>query len=356
MKKSIITIAVAALALASCEKAREEQKDAVSNNPIPVTVELSIGAAEPETKLSYTLDGNVLKSSWQTGDKVSLITCYNFDPYGGDRGRIVSIDNLTAESDGKTVRFTGTFSNPTPVSTGTLEAKIIYPALEGTAPAASPKEPQNNQASYGPFYVGDDEFLHLDGDRKFIQPMDNSTSNLQYYTLMVGDTDLAALKETGVVSATLVHLSYILKADLTMPDRGYNFVIKRVGIIQQVDEGVPPVLRNFGATDFHAPSFRLAGAANLWTYMHDVKSDGSVSDIGVVFNRGKTHTVYFVGGFSSDASACQILGGKSKLRIVAEGTENGVERTLSATLNVTGGVYSLRPGDMYRLSATLAVE
>ena len=355
MKHRFIIMAAAVLA-AACEK-QPINPEGVTFDPVAATIEVSIDAA-PETKMDYTLDGNVLKCSWKEGDKISLVSYYSTGPYGGAFGEYVANDVFTAQSAGQTVKFKGTFSNPTPATGGTIGVKIIYPALDGT-PLASPKEPQNNQESYGPFYVGNDKFLHLDASRKYIQPSENSRSNLEYYTLMIGEADVNELKSGHLTTvATIQHFTYVIKADLTMPDNGKNYVIKRVGIVGQTTESTDvhvPILANFGSADFKTTTFNGGKRTQLWTYMHDVQENGDPSNIGVVFNKGATTSVYFVGGFANSTEYFKVFKDLSKLKIVAEGTKGGNSCTLSYTWTASGEI-SLQSGKFYRLSATLAEE
>ena len=353
MKNQYTILAAAIILAAACEKS-QIQEEGPKFNPIPATIEVSIAAPEtPETKMNYSFDGNILKGSWEEGDKISVISYYSVAPFGGATGEMVANDVFTAESGGKTVKFSGTFSNPTAQGAGTISIKIIYPALEGT-PLASPKEPQNNYNSYGPFYVGNDNFLHLDSDRKYIQPAENSIYNLKYYTLMVGEADLANLQSGSLASVTLLHFTYIIKADLTMPDNGANYLIKRVGIIGQSTDNNSnhvPSLRNYNSADFKMTHFTGTGT-QLWTYMLNIQADGSASSSGVVFNKGQTTTVYFVGGFGNNTEQFKLFSGLSQLKIQAEGTKNEQPCTLTKTLTASGDKV-LATGNIYRLSATL---
>ena len=355
MNNKYLIIAAAIMMASACEKNLTDP-ESPKFNPIPATIEVSIAGSEtPDTKLGYTLDANVLKSSWKKGDKISVISYYIVGPGGGAYGKIVANDVFTAESAGESVKFSGTFSNPTPETGGVIDVRIMYPALEGT-PLASPKEPENDEAAHGPFYIGDDKFLHLDSGRKYIQPDANSVDNLKYYTLMLGFADLAQLQSCTLTVASLAHFTYIIKADLTMPDNGNNYLIKKVSLIGQStgSDSYIPTLRSWGSADFKTLHFS-SSHTQLHTYMSDVKSDGSVSDTGVTFNKGATTTVYFVGGFGSTSEVYKFFNGLSQLKVVAEGTKSGTPCTLSKTLTA-GGDIVLVTGNIYRLSATLAED
>lgn len=344
----------AAVLAAACEK-QPINPEGVTFDPVAATIEVSIDAA-PETKMDYTLDGNVLKCSWKEGDKISLVSFYSTGPNGGAFGEYVANDVFTAQSAGQTVKFKGTFSNPTPATGGTIGVKIVYPALDGT-PLASPKEPQNLETSYGPFYVGNDKFLHLDASRKYIQPSENSRSNLEYYTLMIGEADVDELKSGRLSVTSIKHFTYVIKADLTMPNNGKNYVIKKVGIVGQTTELTDvhvPSLANYGSADFKTTVFNGGQRTQLWTYMGNVQANGKPS-LGVVFNKGATTSVFFVGGFANNTTFFKVFKDVSKLRIVAEGTKDDNPCTLSYTWTASSEI-SLQSGKFYRLSATLAEE
>ena len=234
--------------------------------------------------------------------------------------------------------------------------KIVYPALDGT-PLASPKEPQNLETSHGPFYVGNDKFLHLDASRKYIQPSENSRSNLEYYTLMIGEADVNELKSGRLSVTPIKHFTYVIKADLTMPDNGKSYLIKRVGIVGQTIESTDvhvPSLANSGSADFKTTVFNGGKKTQLWTYMGNVQANGEPSS-GVVFAKGATTSVYFVGGFANSTEYFKVFKDLSKLKIVAEGTKAGNPCTLSYTWTASSEI-SLQSGKFYRLSATLAEE
>jgi phage baseplate assembly protein gpV len=86
--------------------------------------------------------------------------------------------------------------------------------------------------------------------------------------------------------------------------------------------------------------------------MLNIQADGSASSSGVVFNKGQTTTVYFVGGFGNNTEQFKLFSGLSQLKIQAEGTKNEQPCTLTKTLTASGDKV-LATGNIYRLSATL---
>ena len=98
---------------------------------------------------------------------------------------------------------------------------------------------------------------------------------------------------------------------------------------------------------------RIAAAVPL-VHVGNVQANGEPSS-GVVFTKGATTSVYFVGGFANSTEYFKVFKDLSKLKIVAEGTKGGNPCTLSYTWTASSEI-SLQSGKFYRLSATLAEE
>ena len=105
MKKTFLIFCGLSLILAaSCSKTPLEKQEDGTCNPVELSFYASIGD-NVDTRLTYTPDGNALKSSWnKTYDKLSLVS---LDSYGN----VVSSDIFTAQSNGKKVKFSGTYTN-----------------------------------------------------------------------------------------------------------------------------------------------------------------------------------------------------------------------------------------------------
>lgn len=345
MKKNYY-IAIA-LTLAACTKAPVPQvQEGPACNPVPVTVTASIDV--PDTKMSYTPDGNVLKSSWAKGDKISLIA-YNHDY------KMVTNDILTAESAGASVRFSGTFSNPSGDVSG---VRLVYPALTGS-PAASPLEVNNNYNTTGPFSI-DAGLLKLASDRQFVQThngtyTENGLQNLPYYTLMVASPDRDAVR-SGSFTASFSHLTYIIKATLTMPATNpagdYDYWVTKAELWgKETSPGVFPTLKYYGTAGFFNGSFNTGQATRLRTSFGGIKDDGTPN--GFQIERNGTLVVYFVGGFNVQEEAYRLLqGGGYDIKVYF------TDRTepLTATFPVTANPYfQIAVGKMYRFAATLSL-
>ena len=141
-RKSIILAGLAVVFAAACTKSPAEDKtgeEIISGTAIPVSLEVSIGNENPETRLTYELDesATALKSTWEKDDRISLVT---YD----QNYKLMGNDVLTAESSGSSVKFTGTYTCPEKVGSSVRTGiVVVYPALSG-GPLASPVQPSND--------------------------------------------------------------------------------------------------------------------------------------------------------------------------------------------------------------------
>ena len=118
MKKSIILLAVVSASLVSCSKIEESRPEVKSGIPMSISASFS-----DLTKTSTVADGNVLKSTWDAEESISIITLDALS-----KGKVVAIDNFTSRGAAgrSSAKFTGTFTG------GVNPVKVIavYPALE----------------------------------------------------------------------------------------------------------------------------------------------------------------------------------------------------------------------------------
>lgn len=351
-RKNIIIAGLAVVFAAACTKAPAEEQageENISGTAIPVSLEVSIGTEDPETRLTYELDGEgtALKSTWEKGDQISLIT---YD----QNGRMMKNDVLTAESSGTSVKFTGTYSGSAEAGNSTRTGiSIIYPALSGD-PLASPAEPGWWNAYYtsGPFYIAD-KILALSGTRKFIQPGDGILTYLPYYTLMCGSlTDLDNFLETGKFTTTLYHYTYIIKAELTLPsthpdgESDYNITSVKIDVPQSYKPFMYYGSFNFGTGDFKETYKTNA----LQTYLGKIISNGEV--MGIYCPRSSKVTVYFVGGFRHPSMLFNFNDASPWTITAYYLDENLEEKTLTATKTIKSGI-NMYSGNMYTMSAEL---
>lgn len=351
-RKSIILAGLAVVFAAACTKSPAEEKtgeEIISGTAIPVSLEVSIGNENPETRLTYELDGagTALKSTWNKGDRISLVT---YD----QNYKLMGNDVLTAESSGTSVKFTGTYTCPEQVGTSArVGIRIIYPALSGD-PLSTAAEPALSNGYYtdGPFYIHD-RLLCLDKDRMFIQYSDGNLSNLPYYTLMTGSVDRDDFLETGKFTATMQHATYIIKAELTLPsthpDGTSDYTITSVKIQTEAEAPkIPTTLVGYGNMGFMQMNF-VQGKYYMQTYLGKIRYDGEV--MGIACPRSSKVTVYFIGGLSSETT--RFFADVDYLNITAYHLDvNLEEKTLTATKQFKTGLI-MTDGYIYTISADL---
>lgn len=351
-RKNIILAGLLVVFAAACTKSPAEEKtgeELISGTAIPVSLEVSIGNENPETRLTYELDvaGTALKSTWNKGDRISLVT---YD----QNYKLMGNDILTAESSGTSVKFTGTYTCPEKVGTSKrFGISIIYPALSGD-PLSTAAEPASSNGYYtdGPFYI-QDRLLCLDADRKFIQPADGNLSNLPYYTLMTGSVDRDDFLETGKFTTTMQHATYIIKAELTLPsthpDGTSDYNITSVKIQTEAEAPkIPTTLVGYGEMGFVQMNF-VKVKSYMQTYLGKIRYDGEV--MGIACPRSSKVTVYFIGGLVSEPT--KFFADVDYLKITAYHLDvNGEEKTLTATKQFKKGLI-MTDGYIYTISADL---
>lgn len=345
--KNIILACLATVLAAACSKAPAGDTtgdETVYGEPIPVTIEVGIGKEDPETRMAYTLSGNTLKSSWNKGDQISLVT-YDLNY------KLMTNDILTAEASGTSVKFKGTYSCPEQIGSSIrVGVTIIYPALSGE-PLATPPEPALSNGYYtsGPYYI-QDRLLNLDADRKFIQYSDGNLVNLPYYTFMEGNVDRDTFLATGKFTTTLQHKTYIIKAELQLPsihpDGNSDYLITSVKVeTKRPSPAIPTGLRGYGSMGFLRTVFAYT-KSDLQTYLGKIRSDGVA--MGINCPRNSKITVYFIGGLADEKP--YILRDDDLEITICHLDENLEEKTLTVTRSVQHSV-KISYGVMYTMSA-----
>ena len=211
MKKTFLILCCLSLILAaSCSKTPLEKQEDGTCNPVELSFYASIGD-NVDTRLTYTPDGNALKSSWnKTYDKLSLVS---LDSYGN----VVSSDIFTAQSSGKKVKFSGTYTNSKKASS----IIIYYPAFsEGEGPYYSPSTGRYNKySSHGPFGMDGSELI-LNEDVPVQQSSNGNLGLMGYFSLMTAliNADDLLIYFKNDIAISLIHSTYIIKAELKMPE------------------------------------------------------------------------------------------------------------------------------------------
>lgn len=123
MKKlnNILLAGLALVAAVSCNKTETPAAQPEENPGVPMTLTATLGG--PETKVTMNEDGNVLKSTWDASEKISVITSTG----SGYSARVQTIDTFTysGAAGQKSVDFTGTFTGD-----AAHNIWVVYPALE----------------------------------------------------------------------------------------------------------------------------------------------------------------------------------------------------------------------------------
>ena len=349
MKKTFLIFCGLSLILAaSCSKTPLEKQEDGTCNPVELSFYASIGD-NVNTKLSYTPDGNVLKSSWnKTYDKLSLVS---LDSYGN----VVSSDIFTAQSSGKKVKFSGTYTNSNKASS----IIIYYPAFsEGEGPYYSPSTGRYNKySSHGPFGMDGSELI-LDEDVPVQQSSNGNLGLMGYFSLMTAliNADDLLIYFKNDIAISLIHSTYIIKAELKMPEwKDQNgdplgTYVTRVNMYAS-----NPSVLTYSGKGYMCKNGSLWGGfgtpqQSMSLALGNIRqSDGQ--PVGFNANAGETITVYMVGfrGLHEGSIPRLYIDDSSPFMIEVEHTSG---EPLYAVSTKTA-YYQLKPGFVYYLSATM---
>lgn len=126
MKKlnQFLMAGLALVAAVSCNKTETPAAQPEENPGVPMTLTATI--CGPETRMTMAEDGNVLKSTWDASEKISVITYTG----SGFDARVQTIDTFeySGAAGQKSVDFTGTFTGD-----AANNIWVVYPALEYNA-------------------------------------------------------------------------------------------------------------------------------------------------------------------------------------------------------------------------------
>ena len=349
MKKTFLIFCGLSLILAaSCSKTPLEKQEDGTCNPVELSFYASIGD-NVDTKLSYTPDGNVLKSSWnKTYDKLSLVS---LDSYGN----VVSSDIFTAQSSGKKVKFSGTYTNSNKASS----IIIYYPAFsEGEGPYYSPSTGRYNKySSHGPFGMDGSELI-LNEDVPVQQSSNGNLGLMGYFSLMTAliNADDLLIYFKNDIAISLIHSTYIIKAELKMPEwKDQNgdplgTYVTRVNMYAS-----NPSVLTYSGKGYMCKNGSLWGGfstpqQSMSLALGNIRqSDGQA--VGFNANAGETITVYMVGfrGLQEGSIPRLYIDDSSPFMIEVEHTSG---EPLYAVSTKTA-YYQLKPGFVYYLSATM---
>lgn len=349
MKKTFLIFCGLSLILAaSCSKTPLEKQEDGTCNPVELSFYASIGD-NVDTRLTYTPDGNALKSSWnKTYDKLSLVS---LDSYGN----VVSSDIFTAQSSGKKVKFSGTYTNSNKASS----IIIYYPAFsEGEGPYYSPSTGRYNKySSHGPFGMDGSELI-LNEDVPVQQSSNGNLGLMGYFSLMTAliNADDLLIYFKNDIAISLIHSTYIIKAELKMPEwKDQNgdplgTYVTRVNMYAS-----NPSVLTYSGKGYMCKNGSLWGGfgtpqQSMSLALGNIRqSDGQ--PVGFNANAGETITVYMVGfrGLHEGSIPRLYIDNSSPFMIEVEHTSG---EPLYAVSTKTA-YYQLKPGFVYCLSATM---
>ena len=349
MKKAFLIFCGLSLILAaSCSKTPLEKQEDGTCNPVELSFYASIGD-NVDTRLTYTPDGNALKSSWnKTYDKLSLVS---LDSYGN----VVSSDIFTAQSSGKKVKFSGTYTNSNKASS----IIIYYPAFsEGEGPYYSPSTGRYNKySSHGPFGMDGSELI-LNEDVPVQQSSNGNLGLMGYFSLMTAliNADDLLIYFKNDIAISLIHSTYIIKAELKMPEwKDQNgdplgTYVTRVNMYAS-----NPSVLTYSGKGYMCKNGSLWGGfgtpqQSMSLALGNIRqSDGQ--PVGFNANAGETITVYMIGfrGLHEGSIPRLYIDDSSPFMIEVEHTSG---EPLYAVSTKTA-YYQLKPGFVYCLSATM---
>ena len=349
MKKTFLIFCDLSLILAaSCSKTPLEKQEDGTCNPVELSFYASIGD-NVDTRLTYTPDGNALKSSWnKTYDKLSLVS---LDSYGN----VVSSDIFTAQSSGKKVKFSGTYTNSNKASS----IIIYYPAFsEGEGPYYSPSTGRYNKySSHGPFGMDGSELI-LNEDVPVQQSSNGNLGLMGYFSLMTAliNADDLLIYFKNDIAISLIHSTYIIKAELKMPEwKDQNgdplgTYVTRVNMYAS-----NPSVLTYSGKGYMCKNGSLWGGfgtpqQSMSLALGNIRqSDGQ--PVGFNADAGETITVYMVGfrGLHEGSIPRLYIDDSSPFMIEVEHTSG---EPLYAVSTKTA-YYQLKPGFVYCLSATM---
>ena len=349
MKKTFLIFCGLSLILAaSCSKTPLEKQEDGTCNPVELSFYASIGD-NVDTRLTYTPDGNALKSSWnKTYDKLSLVS---LDSYGN----VVSSDIFTAQSSGKKVKFSGTYTNSKKASS----IIIYYPAFsEGEGPYYSPSTGRYNKySSHGPFGMDGSELI-LNEDVPVQQSSNGNLGLMGNFSLMTAliNADDLLIYFKNDIAISLIHSTYIIKAELKMPEwKDQNgdplgTYVTRVNMYAS-----NPSVLTYSGKGYMCKNGSLWGGfgtpqQSMSLALGNIRqSDGQ--PVGFNADAGETITVYMVGfrGLNEGSIPRLYIDDSSPFMIEVEHTSG---EPLYAVSTKTA-YYQLKPGFVYYLSATM---
>lgn len=325
MKKILAFAVIAATVAVSCQK--NEVPASEQSQGVPMTLVANIGG---NTKVTYEPDGNVLKTSWEASETISVVTL-------DDAGKLVAVDNFTSSGTAGRVQaeFTGVFTGgPSPA-----KVIVIYPALNYDGSRYYKTTPYKNYEGkdFSALYNAEVGSEYIQGNFDLLkQTEDNDASHLRNYCIMDGVANKDDIK-ANTLNVTLSNQMIVLKLTASFPDAMKGKTLSKMNI--QTTDG-SDVNKNWSYNDsweyLDIPKYDIIGRGSGPIHIWDLYSDIVIPASGSV-------TLYFVGWNFSKLEA----GSKLKFTATVDGANYGpAVKTLSGDLQ-------LEKGNIYRMTVTI---
>lgn len=338
MKKTLFTLFAAALVLSAGVSCNKTDAPATKERT-PVTITATIGSGE-DTKISYTEDGNVLKTAWEANETISVITT-------SDAGYIVTIDNFTYSGPGgKTVNFTGTLSEG-----ATKHVRVVYPALEQYAKSSSETRYGTPRTEYSTNDVDrlisnisiGGNWLDSFNPNVFVQKENGSTAHLKDAIIYLG----SGVISEGAMSVEVSPMSSVIKATfINLPEEAKT---KECDIIQ---------ISAFDSKDnpysFQSDGFNLIGNSHSYGYISTSSVYlGSFSPRNYLPISGADALVVYLPIIPGDAGKVFGPSGASRLHYSYSSGYSSTLFNKEGDITLTKDL-TLEPGKMYRLTVDMS--
>ena len=319
VKRTSILIAAAVLAL-SCSKTPDPAPQGR-----PFTVKATIGT--PESKTTFTPEGNMMKVEWEASESISVISV-------DASGNVKTIDTFTySGAPGKSATFTGTLS---PGATDNI--KVLYPALEAynSSEYGTPLPP--GMSSYYQRVVSEVGIGYPDCKfnalNRFTQASSGSTAHLTGAMVLEGDGTVSGEE----LEVSMRHLGSVLRLDMSFASWDVGKEIDQIVLLAYDGEGNEYNFQASGYVDYFAGD--------------SLPADSAQASVFVGGWSGTTQTPLAIPGTSFTAYVPFLPGTGAKFgpsgakRIRVELRRSG--STLLQTNGFPGADVELLPGNLYR--------
>lgn len=205
MKKVFVLALFAAILAFSCQK---NENPTLEKKGVPMKL---IADFNKDTKVTYAPDGNVLKTSWEATETISVLTL-------NGAGKLQTVDNFTSigEAGRTTAEFTGTFTG----GADPVKVVVIYPALiyDGYSYYSTDMFTDRSGSHWSILYNAQIGSEYIQGRRSDLkQTADNDASHLRNYCVMDGVANKSDIK-SNILNVTLSNEMTVIKVTATFPD------------------------------------------------------------------------------------------------------------------------------------------